>query len=86
MPLTPEITAELNILTHFPSDSGLDGIKVHHSAGEEAVAATERLFEKGLITQRDGGYLTPLGRDLVEHLDMVLRIINSKHEMPNIPA
>lgn len=80
MPLTPDLTAELNVLTHFKSDSSLDGIKVHHTAGEDMVAATERLFDKGLITQHDGGYLTALGREVVEHLQAVLTIITSDHE------
>jgi uncharacterized protein (TIGR02647 family) len=80
MPLTPELTEELNVLTHFKSDSTLDGIKVHHSAGDNVVAATERLFDKGLITQRDGGYLTSLGREVVEHLQAALTIIKSSHE------
>lgn len=84
MPLTPEITEELNVLTHFRSATMLDGIKVHHSAGDNAIAAAERLFKKGLITQHDGGYLTNLGREVVEHLDAVLRIVNSKHELPNV--
>ena len=84
MPLTPEITEELNVLTHFRSATMLDGIKVHHSAGDDMVAATRRLFDKGLVTQQDGGYLTNLGREVVEHLDAVLRIVNSKHEFPNV--
>ncbi len=86
MPLTPELVAELNVLSHFRSASSLDGIKVHHSAGDEMVAAAERLFDKGLITQRDGGYLTSLGREVVEHLDLLLRIMRSKHELPNVPS
>ena len=31
------------------------------------IAAAEKLHTKGLITQKDGGYLTDLGRKAAEH-------------------
>lgn len=67
MPFSPDQIAELNLLSFFSSSSSQEGIKVHqHSADTEAVAAAERLYRKGLITQHDGGYLTSRGCEAVE--------------------
>jgi uncharacterized protein (TIGR02647 family) len=67
MPFNTELTSELNVLMQFNLFNEQDGIKVHHEAPEETIAATKRLFTKGLITQDDGGYLTDLGRKAAEH-------------------
>tara|TARA_Y100000588_G_scaffold314936_1_gene342792 strand:+ start:663 stop:923 length:261 start_codon:yes stop_codon:yes gene_type:complete len=67
MPFSPKHLAELNLLLQFPSTSTQEGIKVHaHSAAPETVKAAETLFAKGLISQMDGGYLTPMGCEAVE--------------------
>ena len=67
MPFSPNHLAELNLLSQFPSTSTQEGIKVHeHSAAPETVQAAQSLFSKGLISQKDGGYLTPLGCEAVE--------------------
>jgi len=67
MPLSSEHIDELNLLSQFESSSGQAGIKVHRNdAAPETIQAAERLFTKGLITQDDGGYLTPLGSEAVE--------------------
>ncbi|WP_101757452.1 TIGR02647 family protein [Oceanicoccus sp. KOV_DT_Chl] len=72
-----EIIEELNILARYNLDTTQEGIKVHTSeAANEVVAATERLFNKGLISQQDGGYLTGLGRDAAEHAQNLLIILN----------
>ena len=60
MPFNTDLTNELNLLSQ-------DGIKVHHDASSEMIAAAEKLHTKGLITQKDGGYLTDLGRKVAEH-------------------
>ena len=44
-------------------------------AAPEIVAAAQRLFDKGLIDQADGGYLTSLGLDAAEHVQNVLQIL-----------
>lgn len=75
MVYTPELIAELEILRLFTLDTTLEGLKVHHDAGTEAIAATERLHAKGLTTQADGGYLTGLGRDAAEHAQVLLTIL-----------
>ncbi|OEY66502.1 TIGR02647 family protein [Marinobacter sp. X15-166B] len=69
---------ELNLLALFESSSGHEGIKVHqHSAAPELVAAAARLHQKGLITQNDGGYLTPLGCEIAESTQRLLSVLSS---------
>ncbi|NLJ12833.1 TIGR02647 family protein [Denitrificimonas caeni] len=75
MSWTPEIAAELEVLCLYNLDSMQEGIKVHSSAGAERVAAAQRLFEKGLISQDDGGYLTSLGLETAAHAQAVLTVL-----------
>ncbi|MFT4630952.1 MAG: hypothetical protein ACI8PV_002085 [Dinoroseobacter sp.] len=72
---TPELIEELKILTHYNLDTSQEGIKVHSSADPLVVAATRRLFDKGLVSQSDGGYLTSLGRTAAEHAQNLLLIL-----------
>jgi uncharacterized protein (TIGR02647 family) len=67
MPFDTKLTDELNLLNQFNLKNEQDGIKIHHTAAYELVAAAERLHVKGLITQKDGGYLTDIGRKAAEH-------------------
>lgn len=75
MPYTSDIIEELNVLALFNLDTDLEGIKVHSSADENKVTAAARLFDKGLITQVDGGYLTSLGRTAAEHAQGLIQIL-----------
>ena len=75
MSWTPEIIAELEVLCLYNLDSTQEGIKVHSSAGAERVAAARRLFEKGLISQDDGGFLTSLGLEAAAHAQAVLTVL-----------
>jgi len=76
MPYTPEIIEELRILARFNLDTMQEGIKVHSSAKDTVISATQRLFDKGLVSQADGGYLTDLGRTASEHAQDLLRILD----------
>lgn len=67
MQLNQNQVSELNLLLTFPDKSLMQGIKVHRDAGEEVLSAAQSLYEKGVITQADGGYLTDLGLELAEH-------------------
>ncbi|WP_026377309.1 TIGR02647 family protein [Aestuariibacter salexigens] len=67
MSFTKAMWDELNLILKFPQSSMMQGIKIHHDADSDVIKAAERLFDKGIITQPDGGYLTDLGHDLVEH-------------------
>lgn len=76
MRLTPEIAQELAILALFNQSTYQEGLKVHsHDAALEDIEATKRLFDKGLVTQTDGGYLTSLGKDAVEQLQDLLLML-----------
>lgn len=78
MPFTSEHIDELNLLAMFDLSSAQEGIKVHqHSAAPEMVAAAQRLHNKGLVTQKDGGYLTSLGSETLEHAQRVLSVLSS---------
>lgn len=75
MPYNDDIMQELNVLNLFNLNTTQEGIKVHSSAKPELIEATQRLFNKGLISQDDGGYLTPLGHEAAESTQTLLTIL-----------
>ena len=75
MHYTEDQTAELNILIYYSLKTNDRGIKVHSTANPEKIAAVQRLFEKGLVTQKDGGYLTDLGQKAAEHAQALILIL-----------
>ena len=75
MAFTAELKEELEILALFNLSTTQEGIKVHSDARPGLVAAAERLYNKGLTTQPDGGYLTGLGHDAAEHAQALLTIL-----------
>lgn len=78
MSYSKEIIDELNVLTLFDLANHQEGIKVHKNAAEaSAVDAAQRLHDKGLITQHDGGYLTSLGLDAAEHAQALQMILTT---------
>ena len=76
--LTPELVAELNFLAHYDLGTMQEGIKVHKDADPAVIAAAQRLHDKKLVTQADGGYMTALGREVAEHLQSTLTILAGK--------
>ena len=78
MAFNQDKTDELNLLLKFPTQSLMQGLKIHHDASQSMVLAAERLYEKGLITQPDGGYLTDLGIDVAYHARQVASALTSK--------
>ncbi len=76
MSYTPELVAELEILALFNLANTQEGLKVHHTAAPSAIAAAQRLHDKGLTTLNDGGYLTSLGLDAAEHAQALLTILS----------
>ena len=68
---------EMNLILKFPQSSMLQGLKIHHDADPSMIDAARRLFDKGIITQPDGGYLTDLGHDLVEHASRLESALSS---------
>ncbi len=73
-----ELVNELNVLARYNLTSLQEGIKVHHDAAPEVIAATARLFHKGLVSQEDGGYLTHLGVEVAEKVQSVLTILTAE--------
>ncbi|WP_413699390.1 TIGR02647 family protein [Psychromonas sp. KJ10-10] len=67
---------EMKLLAKFPTQSHLEGIKIHHEATPSIILATKSLFEKGLISQPDGGYLTDSGIETADHLQRVLTTLS----------
>lgn len=82
MTLNDDVLQEIQVLSLFNPASTMEGIKVHHSAEVDAVAATQRLYDKGLITLPDGGYLTSLGQDALRHLDVLQSILTTDNALP----
>lgn len=76
MNFSPELIAELELLSRFPLETTQMGIKVHSNAKDEQIAAVQRLYHKGLVTQIDGGYLTDLGRTTNEHIAALALILD----------
>ncbi|MBQ4799106.1 TIGR02647 family protein [Pseudoalteromonas sp. MMG006] len=62
---------EFTLLAKFPRDSKMQGIKLHSNAEANLLSAAQRLFDKGIIDSPDGGYLTDLGLDLIEHVTVI---------------
>ncbi len=76
MPYTQDIVDEINILVRYNLNTTQEVIKVHKTAAPETIAATKRLYDKGLVTQEDGGYLTNLGHEAAEQAQTVLNLLN----------
>ena len=80
MRYTEEQLAEMDILIRYNLQSTQQGIKVHSRANKEQIAAVQRLFDKGLVTAIDGGYLTDLGRKAAEHAQALILILAPHHQ------
>ncbi|HEY7884237.1 MAG TPA: TIGR02647 family protein [Cellvibrionaceae bacterium] len=77
MSISSALINELVVLRSFDVSGTQIGIKVHSDAAPELVAAAQRLYEKQLITQPDGGYLTALGFEAAVHAQQALQILTS---------
>ncbi len=78
VPLQQDLVDEIEVLLRYNLDSTQEGIKVHHTAREGLIKATQRLHQKGLVDSPDGGYLTDLGHEAAEHTQAALRILTSE--------
>ena len=68
---------QLEVLLQFDHSNTLQGIKIHNSTAREGlVEAAQKLFDNGLISQPDGGYLTDLGHEASEHLHTALQLMS----------
>ena len=75
MNLNQEFVAEFELLNLFELSSAQQGLKIHHDADPDRLAAAKRLFDKDLTTLVDGGYLTPLGVQAAEHVQSLVTIM-----------
>jgi len=75
MQYTGDQLAEVDILIRYNLQSTQTGLKVHSKANKEQIEAVQRLFDKGLVTAVDGGYLTDLGRKAAEHAQALLLML-----------
>jgi len=66
---------EVNLLMKFP-DTSMEGLKIHHTAEQSMIDAANRLYDKGLTSQHDGGYLTDLGREAAESATLLISLIS----------
>jgi uncharacterized protein (TIGR02647 family) len=76
MTIKQELIDEIEVLLRYNLDTTQEGIKVHNTARQGLVEASERLFKKGLVSQKDGGYLTDLGHEAAEHTQAALRLLS----------
>lgn len=76
MTYTSDKLEEMNVLMLFDLSTTQEGIKIHKTAESASIAAAQRLFDKGFITQVDGGYLTGLGREAAEHTQFLFTMLN----------
>ncbi|TQV88102.1 TIGR02647 family protein [Aliikangiella coralliicola] len=77
MALTPDLLAELEILNLFNLNTTQAGIKIHHTASPNAISAAQRLYDKGIISQSDGGYLTDRGVETAEHVQQLVSLLQA---------
>lgn len=77
MLITIDMLDEMNVLMMFDLTTTQKGIKVHSDATPNFIAAAQRLFDKGLITQLDGGYLTSLGYEVAQHVQDAAQILRN---------
>jgi len=77
MAFTTENHAELHVLMLYDLSSNQKGLKIHSDADQDVISAAQRLFEKGIISQEDGGYLTYLGREAAEHAQSLFTMLNA---------
>ncbi len=74
--LNADLVQEIDLLNLFDLNSVQHGIKIHHEADPARIAAAQRLYAKGMISQQDGGYLTDRGLETAEHAQALLRLLH----------
>lgn len=77
MSLTPDLLVELELLNLFNLGSTQEGLKIHHEAAQRIIDAAQRLYDKGIITQPDGGYLTDRGVETAEHVQILIGMLET---------
>ena len=78
MRFTASSLEELNLLLQFPVATTSNGIKVHSTTRPEVITACQSLFNKGLVDQPDGGYLTDAGIEALGHAQSLSGLLAEK--------
>jgi uncharacterized protein (TIGR02647 family) len=78
LPFTSGSIEELNLLLQFDNTTLEHGIKVHSSARQEVISACQSLFDKDLVSQPDGGYLTDAGIEALAHVQVLAGLLAKK--------
>jgi uncharacterized protein (TIGR02647 family) len=71
MSLSPEKLDEINLLLQFPTDTIMNGLKIHDEADQTTRDAALRLYNKGFTDSPDGGYLTDAGIEIMNHIKLL---------------
>ena len=75
MNLNHELIEELTLLKRF-SMGGRTAMDLQENPDPAIIAAAQRMFAKGLITEADGGNLTDSGRQAVDHMNALLNLLS----------
>ena len=75
MHLDSELIDEITLLKRF-SMGGPVAMDLQDNTDPAMLAAAKRMFEKGLISEQDGGRLTESGDAAVEHLNGLLAYLS----------
>ena len=78
MSFTSSHIEELNLLMQFDTAPMDRGIKGPSSARPAIIHACQKLFDEGLVSQRDGGYLTDAGVEALSHVQMLAGLLNAR--------
>ncbi|MCF3098504.1 TIGR02647 family protein [Aeromonas australiensis] len=70
--ISDDVINQLKILACFDPANLSQGIKLRSDMSQALCEAAARLHQQGLISAEDGGYLTPFGMTMVEHLQHLL--------------
>lgn len=73
--VTPALIADLELLARFNPRNIGEGLKIHHDADAAVRDAAQRLYDKRLITQADGGFLTDAGIEALQHLQVLFSVL-----------
>ncbi len=76
MHLDPELIEELNLLMRLHPNSSSEEISIATTADPAVVAAAKRLFQKGLVSQEDGGHLTDAGGEAADLMSQLADLVS----------
>jgi len=76
--ITEHFVDDLKLLACYDPANLEQGIKLHENCATSLREAGGRLHALGMITEPDGGYLTPFGITMVEHMQHLITALNAR--------